>query len=83
MWFDPTRSVVAGQSTTTLQAWLNSAQQAYVALMLGQSEISVGYDGKNVTYVQADIARLEQFIALLQCQLGINTGRRAMRPVWY
>jgi hypothetical protein len=80
--FDPSRTVLAGQPAATLQAWLTSAQQAYAALMIGQSEITVGYDGKTVTYVQADVARLEGFITLLQRQLGVNAGRRALRP-WF
>ena len=73
---------MAGASAATLQGWLTSAQAAYAALMIGQSEVTVGYDGKTVTYVAADVGRLEGFITLLQRQLGVNRGRRALRP-WF
>jgi hypothetical protein len=81
MWFDPTRTALAGASQAQLQAWLATAQASYVELCSGQQMVtSVGYDGKNVTYLATDIQRLEAFIFLLQRMLGINRGRRALRP---
>jgi len=81
MRFDPSQTVLAGVPYSTLQTWLANAQTAYANLNMGASMVvSVGYDGKNVTYTQTSIPQLEAFIALLQRQLGINHGRRALRP---
>ena len=81
MYFLPNETILAGVPPTTLQTWLTNAQNAYAALCTGSAVvISVGYDGKNVTYQQADTARLEAFINLIQRQLGLNRGRRALRP---
>jgi gpW len=81
--FDPSQTVLGGLSTAQLQAALTSAQQSYLALMTGQEMVvSVGYDGKTVTYLQTDVVKLESLIALLQRMLGINHGRRALRPIF-
>lgn len=82
MQFEPNRTILAGTPATTLRSWLTAAQSAYNALMTGGSEVTVAYDGKSVTYVAADVGRLEAYIVLLQRQLGINRGRRAMR-LWF
>ena len=80
MRFDPSQTVIAGVPAPTLRVWLANAQLAYADLMTGVKTVSVGYDGKNVTYKQADIGALESFINLIQRQLGLNHGRRALRP---
>lgn len=80
MRFDPSQTVLAGLSPSTLQAWLSQAQTAYMQLMTGGKPVTVSYDGKNVTYEPTDVQKIESFIALLQRQLGINHGRRALRP---
>jgi hypothetical protein len=79
--FDPSRTAIAGVPRATLLQWLATAQTNYAQLMSGeQMVISTGYDGKSVTYLQTDVPRLESFILLLQRQLGLNSGRRALRP---
>lgn len=63
-----------------MQQWLTSLQTAYFQLTMGQSVVSAGYDGKSVTYKQADGPAMIQLIGLLQRALGVNGGRRALRP---
>lgn len=80
-------SIFYGLSQSVLQAYLASAQAAYVELMSGKSAASVSYaqgDGsKSVTYRAADIANLQKLIRMLQLELGIITRqRRAIRPVF-
>jgi hypothetical protein len=78
--FNPNDTIVAGQPRAVLQQWLSDAQSALASLMSGRREISVSYDGKAVTYSAANRSDLEAWIGLLQRCLGINRGRRALRP---
>jgi hypothetical protein len=77
--FDPNQTILAGVDRGTLQTWLSAAQAAYQQLVMGAKVASASYDGKSVTYTQTDSAKLENWITLLQRQLGLNRGRRAMR----
>jgi gpW len=73
--------VLAGVPTATLQQWLSDAQAAYAALMTGRREISVGYDGKSVTYSQTEIGQLQAWIMTLMSALGmVCRARRPMIP---
>jgi hypothetical protein len=78
--FDPNGTILAGLPAVTLQQWLTVAQTAYMQLATGGKPVTVSYDGKSVTYTAAEGAALQSFIGLLQRQLGINRGRRAIRP---
>ena len=83
--FDPSTSLLAGRSTTALQADLDAAQQAYIDLSTGAKGESYSYtqgDGsKSVTFTRANIAQLVALIRTLQMQLGIIThGRRPIYP---
>jgi len=73
--FNPAFSILAGRSTTQLQADLAALQQAYIDLSSGAKGESYSYtqgDGaKAVTYTRADIGQLTAAIRLLQAQLGI------------
>jgi gpW protein len=80
--FNPNNTILAGQPRPTLQLWLTQAQAAYMQLVTGGKPVSVAYDGKSVTYTAANQADLAQWIGLLQRQLGINRGRRALRPFY-
>ena len=80
--FNVNNTVVAGMSQAQLQAALTSAQQAYVQLVSGVRIATVSYDGKSVSYRSSDISQLNAFIMLLQRALGINFGRRAIRPLF-
>lgn len=80
MQFNQNDTIVSGQSRAVLLQWLNDAQAAMAALMTGRREVSVSYDGKTVTYSNANRADLQAWIGLLQRQLGLNRGRRALRP---
>ena len=78
--FNPNNTILSGQSPATLQLWLTQAQNAYQLLITGGKPVSVSYDGKAVTYTAANQTDLVQWIGLLQRQLGVNRGRRALRP---
>lgn len=78
--FNPNNTILAGQPPAVLQQWLSTAQAAYADLLTGAKVVSVSYDGKSATYTAADQAGLVQWIGLLQRQLGVNRGRRALRP---
>jgi len=80
--FDPNNTVLTGVDPTVLTQWLNAAQNALQQLMTGGRPISVSYDGKSVTYTEADKAALMDWVYLLQMQLGMVRGRRAMTPFW-
>lgn len=79
--FNPNETILAGASRPMLQAWLKEAQEAYVHLTMGRREVSVSYDGKSVTYSEADKGALVNMIELLQRQLGMRSrARRALTP---
>jgi hypothetical protein len=80
--FNPNNTIMAGQPRATLQQWLTDAQAAYASLVTGGKPVSVSYDGKAVTYTAANQTDLVQWIGLLQRQLGVNRGRRALRPYY-
>ena len=75
-------SPLSGMTMGQLQAALTSAQAAYVELMTGAKVATAAYtqgDGsKSIAYMQADIGRLNQFIAQLQIALGMRPRRRAI-----
>ena len=78
--FDRNQTMLAGVPKATLQQWLSDAQAAYAALVTGGKPVTVSYEGKSVTYTAAEKGALQEWIELLQRQLGINRGRRALRP---
>ena len=78
MRFNPNATILAGVPVPTLQAWLSEAQAAYQQLVTGAKAVSLSYDGKSVTYSAADRGALENWIGMLQRQLGVNKGRRAI-----
>ena len=83
MRFDPQKTWLAGVSRATLQLWLNQAQDAYAALSIGDEVVvTISHFNKSVTYQKTDLARLEAFIGLIQRCLGLNHGRRALRPIY-
>lgn len=78
--FDPNTTILAGVAPGILQKWLTEAQHAYHHLVSGRREVKVGYLGREVTYAATDLDKLESWIGMLQRQLGVNRGRRALRP---
>jgi hypothetical protein len=58
----------------TLQGWLADALAAKHKLMIGQLEVTVSYEGKSVSFAQADRDRLDAYIADLQRQIDALTG---------
>jgi hypothetical protein len=59
-----------------LQAWLTAAEAARHDLMIGVREVSISSSsGKSVSYVAADVGKLDTYITWLQRQLGQSTSR--------
>lgn len=83
--FNPSKSLLAGLPTSTLQTWLVTAQTALMQLMTGAKVVEASYtqgDGtKMVKYQASNQQQLSEFILLLQAQLGIV--RRPRRPVQF
>lgn len=82
--FDPTTSIFVGMTRDQLLAALTQAQKSYVELMTGTRGVEFSYaqgDGsRSVKYEKVDQAQLQQFITMLQLQLGMNVQRR--RPMY-
>ena len=78
--FNPNNTILAGVPQAELQKWLTQAQCAYRQLVTEGRPVTVSYDGKSVTYERTNAAGLQNWIGLLQRQLGISSGRRALRP---
>lgn len=81
--YDPTTSDLALIPLATLQQWQLEAQLALHKLSTGQQGEAYAYtqgDGsKSVTYTRANINDLRAWVAKLNAQLGIGSGRRPMR----
>lgn len=70
-------------TTEQQQLWLTEAEAALHDLMTGQRSVSVNYNGRSVTYSQADAAQLKNYILELQVALGQRKGRsRAITGVF-
>lgn len=80
MMFTQSQSILAGLTQDQLQLMLTEAQTAYGQLMAGGKVVSVSYEGKSVTYSQAQSGDLVSWIMLLQRALGIGGSRQAIRP---
>lgn len=82
--FNQNQTVISGWTIPQIQAALVTAQNAYAQLMTGQRIVSVSYEGKSVNYYQTPDSRanLLEWIMLLQRALGLNYGRRALRPIY-
>jgi gpW len=78
--FNLNKSILSGIPSSTLLQWLTEAQNAYKELILGRRAVTVSYDGKSTTFTAGNKSDLQEWIDLLQRALGINKGRRALRP---
>jgi hypothetical protein len=78
--FNQNNTILSGLPRATLQQMLSDAQTAYMQLITGGKPVTVSYDGKSVSYTAANQADLVQYIGLIQRCLGVNPGRRALRP---
>jgi len=63
-----------------LAVYLADAELALHKLLVGAKEVSVGYEGKTVTYTQASAPSLRAYIQELKNHLGTGTPRRPLRP---
>lgn len=61
----------------TLQARLTEAEEALHRLQIGEQTASVGYDGKSVSYTQANIGALRAYIRELEAALGLKPAARS------
>jgi hypothetical protein len=78
--FDQNKSILSGIPSSTLLQWLTEAQNAYRELVTGRRPVTVSYDGKSTTFSVSQKADLQEWIDLLQRALGVNKGRRPLRP---
>jgi len=68
----------------TLEGWLLEAKTARHKLAIGRSTVSASYDGKSVSYTQADAFKLDAYIADLERQIGDLKGAARRRgPVQF
>jgi hypothetical protein len=87
--FDPATSLLAGVDTATLHVWLADAQAALVAFSTGRREVTVivtgGGQHREVTYRNDPngFAQLQEWIRLLQAQLGIIVNPRRRGRITY
>lgn len=84
--YDPTTSDLANVPRLMLVQWQLEAMTALHQLSTGQKGESYSYtqgDGsKSVTYTRANINDLRAWLAKLNAQLGMNSGRRPMRVIF-
>jgi hypothetical protein len=78
-------TILTGMSQQQLQAALQQAQAAYLALSMGQQVATASYamaeGSQTVSYRATDIATLTALIRQLQAALGIATSAR--RPAYF
>lgn len=60
-----------------VQAQLDEARSALHRLELGQSEVSLAYNGESVTYNAANAASLRLYVRQLEFRLGLRSTPRA------
>jgi hypothetical protein len=81
--YDPTTSDLSLIPVGTIQQWQVEAMLALHQLSTGQKGEAYAYtqgDGtKSVTYTRANISDLRAWLAKLNAQLGLGSGRRPMR----
>lgn len=84
--YDPTTSDLALMPLATLQQWQMEAMLALHQLSTGQKGEAYAYtqgDGaKSVTYTRSNINDLRAWLAKLNAQLGLGSGRRPMRVIF-
>lgn len=74
------------ETVEQLKAALVALQEAKLAVALGKSATAVGYDGKSVTYKQADLGAINMMIFETKAKLAAlglgHAPRRAFNPVF-
>lgn len=63
------------QERTALQAQLTEARDVLHQLRLGRAEVSITSGGKTVTYQNANIGELKNYIAEMERALGVAVRR--------
>jgi len=63
----------------TAEAYLAALEEARQRLVLGEQAQTVGYDGQSVTYKPTDLPTVQAEIARIKRELGLTTGRQALR----
>lgn len=84
--YDPTTSDLSMMPRATLVQWQIEAMTALHQLSIGGKGESYSYtqgDGaKSVTYTRANINDLRAWLAKLNAQLAMSSGRRPMRVIF-
>jgi hypothetical protein len=87
--FDRNTSILAGVDDDMLRTWLSQAQAARMELSTGSRAVTVEVTGggqhRSVTYRndQNGLAMLDDWIRLLQAQLGIIRSPRRRATIGY
>lgn len=80
--FDQNKTTFAGMSQAQVQTYFTQLQTAYINLTMGKNPVTVSYEGKSVTYTQADATRLKNLLDEAMMILGYGRQRRALRPLF-
>lgn len=80
--FDQNKTSFAGMTLAQVQSYFTQLQKAYLDLSLGNKVVTVSYEGKSVTYTQADAGRLMNLRDEAAQILGFGRQRRALRPIY-
>lgn len=80
--FDQNKTSFAGMTLDQVRSYFTQLQKAYLDLSLGNKVVTVSYEGKSVTYTQADAGRLMNLRDEAAQILGYGRQRRALRPIY-
>ena len=70
------RKPLTPERRALLQGRLEQAENALHDLLMGNTTVSVAYEGESVTFRQTDEAKLRRYIAELEAELGLVRSAR-------
>lgn len=73
-------SEFTGISLATLSARLTESQTALHDLSVGKKVVKIGTGDKQLSFSQADVRQLRQYISRLQTEIAIRGGQSAATP---
>ena len=73
-------SEFTGISLATLNTWLTEAQLALHDLSVGKKVVKIGTGDKQLSFSQADVRQLRQYISRLQMEIAIRAGQTTATP---
>jgi len=73
-------SEFTGISLATISGWLTEAQLALHDLSVGKKVVKIGSSDKQLSFSQADVRQLRQYISRLQTEIAIRAGQTTATP---